>query len=597
MKAVLVAAGSGTRCKPYSLTKSKILTPFLGKPLLFYHLDEFKHNDLTDVVIVCSKDNSMEIAESTKKAYPDMKIAIAIQDEQLGPSNAIQTAERLLKDEEFVLFKYADSMHEKDLVQPTLDVFEDDSDGVLTLREVEDPSRYGIARLQNDRVIEIVEKPQDPPSNLAVVGIGILRTEKFLAGLAKDKLFKGKKEVVPQEYVLREGGKLTHWVYDGKRTDLGKPWDVLLTNRLLLDRFGGKVEGTVDQTAKVDETSYVGKNAIIGKNVVITNYSSVEGVVRDGTLVEGSVIMKDSQVGLRCVIANSVIGENNKIGDEFETKDNVKDEKVFVKDKDEAPPLEKLGLMTGKDVVIHSNLHSKPAKVVYPGRNIKEHIDKDRILRAGVFDAADTLYLTGLVVEDSDKAAMQYLAKQCDHSAEDLHQEWRDVFVKELQTSMDPKKRHRFHSLRLLAMRHNIPNVEGAYKAFMQKLTDLLRPAPGVQEVLPQLKDFKLAVMTEDPEETTKAKLLKLGLTNHFDLIITSDQIGKMKPDKAYFDTICKQLGVTPRECIVVGDNYEKDLSLPHQDGALTVEFGGATGKADHKINDHNELLDIVKQL
>jgi FMN phosphatase YigB (HAD superfamily) len=103
--------------------------------------------------------------------------------------------------------------------------------------------------------------------------------------------------------------------------------------------------------------------------------------------------------------------------------------------------------------------------------------------------------------------------------------------------------------------------------------------------------------MTEDPEETTKAKLMKLGMTGFFDLIITSDQIGKMKPDKAYFDTICKQLDVTPRECIVVGDNYDKDLSLPHQDGALTVEFGGATGKADHTIHDHEELLEIVKNL
>ncbi len=597
MKAVLVAAGSGTRFKPYSLTKSKVLTPFLGKPLLFYHLDDFKDNDINDVVIVCNRDNAMEIANSTKQAYPDMRIAIVIQDQQLGPSDAIQTAERLIQDEEFILFKYADSMHEQDLVKPMLDVFEDDSDGVLTLREVGDPSRYGIARLQNDRVIEIVEKPQNPPSNLAVVGIGILRTEKFLTGLKKDKLYKGKKEVVPQEYVLREGGKLTHWVYNGKRTDLGKPWDVLLTNKLLLERFGGKIEGSVDPTAKVDETCYVARGAVIGKNAVVTNYSSVDGVVRDGTLVEGSVIMKDSQVGLRCVIANSVIGENNKIGDEVETKDNVKDATVFVKDKDEKPPMEKLGLMTGKDVIIQPNLHSKPAKVVYPGRNIKEHIDKDKILRAVIFDADDTLYLTGLVVKESDMAAMEYLAKQCDKTAEELHQEWRERFVQELQTSTDPKKRHRFHSLRLLATRHNIKDIEGAYKAFLQKLTDLLRPTPGIQDALTELKPFKLAVMTEDPEETTKAKLMKLGMTGFFDLIITSDQIGKMKPDKAYFDTICKQLDVTPRECIVVGDNYDKDLSLPHQDGALTVEFGGATGKADHTIHDHEELLEIVKNL
>ncbi|MBI4144071.1 HAD-IA family hydrolase [Candidatus Woesearchaeota archaeon] len=597
MKAVLLAAGSGSRIKPFSLTKSKVMLSFLGKPLLFYHIDEFLENGIDEVIIVCNSDNVAEIKKEASSAYPHVRFAFCVQDEQLGPSHAIYCAKDFIAGDEFFLFKYADSVSGEALVRALLDCFHSaECDGAVTLRQVDEPSRYGIARIENGRVVEIVEKPgKDAPSDLALVGVGILRSVDFIKGVEMDELFVGKKEVAPPEYVLRQNGHLNYWVYNGKREDLGKPWDVLLVNRLLISRFDCSVSGSVHSSAQVGKDCFVSGNAVVGANSEVRNCSSVEGVVGRNCVIDNSMIMKGTVIGDDCHIINSVIGENNSFGNGFVTRTSADDALVFVKDHYEKPPIARLGLFTGSNVIVDAGLFSEQCKIVYPDRTVKKNIVKDCLIRAVVFDADNTLYNTKDVAEQADMVVMKFMAMQTNKTPEELYHYWKSKIVDKLKNENDPKKRHRLFSYNLLAKEFRVAD-SGAFRLFLERLLYLLRPLQGVEDVLNSLKRFKLAVVSEDSSDMLLAKLMKLGLRSYFDVVVSSDKIGVMKPNGAYLAEALRLLNVVPQECLVVGDDYEKDIALWKQKGAVVVCFN-CSGNSDFSIKDYSEFGTILEDI
>ncbi|MDP7323675.1 MAG: HAD-IA family hydrolase [Candidatus Woesearchaeota archaeon] len=597
MKAVLVAAGSGTRIKPYSLTKSKVLTKFLGKELLFYHIDEFVEVGIKDIVIICNRDNIDEIRKETKKKYKKVKVSFVQQDMQLGPAHAIYCAKNLLKDDDFFVFKFADSIHEKELIGELLKCFEKgDCDGAITLRHVKDTRRYGIARLEGDKVVEVIEKPEkNPPSDLGLVGLAILKTKVFFDGIEKENLYLGKKELPLPEYILQEGGNLNYWVFKGKRADVGKPWDILFTNKLLLKRFGSRKESRkIARSAKIGKNCYIGKKAVIEKNVVIKNYASVEGKVGEGSVIDGSVIMESSVIGANCRISSSVIGKNNIIGNGCKTKTNAT--KVFIKDHYEEPPVKKLGLFTGDNVRLMDDIKSEGGKIVYPHKTIKTALDRDYLVRAVIFDADNTLYNTRQVAPKADMAAMDFFAKQGKLKPKELYTFWKETIVKPLLTETDPHKRHRRYSYELLAKEYKLKNSEAAFQCALSNLLRHIALFPNVGQILSKLKGYTLAIISEDPSDVLIPKIKRLGIDKHFQLILTSDSVGKMKPCKEYIDIAMKALWMCPYECVFIGDSYEKDLAIPQELGAKTIILG-EKGKINYAIKDFKEILEILEEM
>tara|TARA_Y100000310_G_C20700703_1_gene829600 strand:+ start:3165 stop:4943 length:1779 start_codon:yes stop_codon:yes gene_type:complete len=590
MKAVMQVAGSGSRFKPYSFTNAKIMTKFLGKPLLFYHIDEIVAQGIKEIILICNKENISQIRKEVKKAFKKLKFYFVLQDVQLGPSHAIYCAKDLLK-EEFFLFKYADSVHAKDLLIELFKKFDEKSDGIITLRKVKDPKRYGIARLEGEKVVEIIEKPDNAPSDLGLVGLGILKTDKFIQGIEKDTLFKGKKEVAPPEYVLRDNGKLDYWVYAGERTDLGKPWDILLTTKLLIKRFGsGKNSRKIARSAKIGKNCFIGKKAIIEKNVTIKNYASVEGTVKEGSVIDGSVIMEGSVIGKNSRIVSSVIGTKNTIGDKVIVKAGKT--KVFIKDHYEDAPI-KVGVFTGDQVSILDNVKCEAGRVVYPNKNVKDMLNKDYLIRVVIFDADNTLYNTRSVAKQADLAAMRFFKKD-NKKAEELYGVWKEEIVKNLMVESEPHKRHRRFSYQLLAEKYKLNDVDGAFTTFLASLLKHITLFPQVELVLKSLKQFSLGIVSEDPSDVLIPKIKKMGIAKYFQLILTSDSVGKMKPCKEYIDIAFDALGVSAHECIFIGDSYEKDLSIPKSLGA-TIILLGEKGKADYTIQNFGELKKIME--
>jgi len=240
IKAVILAAGLGTRMKPYSFLQSKTMITFLGKPLLAHHVDECIKNNITDFFIVCNKDNFESIKSYFSNNYSRYNFIYKIQDKQLGPVHSLQTTKQYLKDKIFVV-KYGDSISKEDQIEKLLTKYHEDQsvEGVATLRSEKNQKEYGVAKFNSkNQLIKIVEKSKkvflSSPSNYVNVGLCLLKGETFFK--AVDKI--GFKEVIPPiEYLLRSNSEVSYWITKTRRVDLARPHDISKATTLLINKL------------------------------------------------------------------------------------------------------------------------------------------------------------------------------------------------------------------------------------------------------------------------------------------------------------------------------------------------------------------------
>lgn len=614
LKAVILAAGNSTRLRPFSFNESKVLMEFLGKSLLAYHIEECIINNIKEIVIVGNKYNIKEIKKETKRYLNKAKINYVIQSEQKGPSNAILSARQFLKDCDFLL-KYGDSISSKDEVKEIIKIYDKemgkinkyynknehkdnvDNDNeeikaIITSREEnKNLSEYGVIKFKNNKVVEILEKPKENfPSNKVFVGLCILDSESFFEGLKKDNF---EKEVPPPQHILRLGKKAGYWITKAKRLDLGRVWNILEVNKLLIERFGTNIESiNVSKSAKISKNSYIHKNAIIGENVKIEGYCSINGVINNNSIIKNSYIMGGSKIGKNCNIKASVIGKNNIIGDNFKTKINGKNIKIYVKGRYLNPSIKEAGLFTGSNVIIKDNLYSTPGKMVFPNKVIYQNIKQDKLIRAILFDADNTIYATKNVAKIADLEAMKIFAEESKLSVEEIYSIWQQM-VKDIKNEKEPKKRTRKYSYSLLSKKIKIKKVNEAYDSFLKTLINSIKLVKGFEKIIPFVENYKKAVITEDILEITNLKLKKFNLNNFFESVITSDIIGEMKPSIEYYKHVFKKFNVEPNECLVIGDNFEKDLQIAKELGATTVCFND--NRADFSIKNYDEFINVLK--
>jgi len=387
-KIILLAAGEGSRMYPFSMPKNpKILLPFLGKPLLAWQLESFVKKGFKDFVIVCNPKNKTKIEKYFYNyTSKQIKINYAVQSEQLGPSHALWCARKFFTKDDYLLFKYADSVADSDQITPLVKIWKKyPQEAVITLKKIDNPAEYGVVKFEklsardlrnpnlqsSGYITQIIEKPEpeQAPSNFAVIGLGILQAGSFLKGIGKDNLFKGKKEVVPQEYVLRQHKKAGWWIYQGKSIDLGRPWNVLEVNKLFIDLYGEKIfkaRHCQSTKAQISKKAYISPSAVINKGCIIGNYSSIDSAeINANTQIKNSYIMPGAKIGENSYIESSVIGRNARIGKNFKTKTKAKKNiKVLVKGKLQETNYKSLGCFIGSGIELKDNFVSQPGEVV-----------------------------------------------------------------------------------------------------------------------------------------------------------------------------------------------------------------------------------------
>ena len=328
MKAVIMAAGEGSRMRPLTYNRPKVMLPIANKPILEHLLIEIREAGCKEfVLIVGYHDDQVRDYFGNGKKWR-VSIAYCTQKKQLGTADALNQAKELLNDN-FLMFNGDIIVNRKDIALLT------GRDGsTMALVEVKDSRDMGVVELTGDRVIRIHEKSVNPPSNLANAGIYRFTPEIFPAIDRTSRSPRGEYEITDSIQILIDSGvKVSHQAIS-QWLDFSYPWDLLPANEKLLSETKTKNMGTTEEYVVLKETvsigagttvrsgTYItgpvtiGENCDIGPNCYIRPHTSIGDNCHIGNAVEikNSIIMKGSKIPHQSYVGDSIIGENCNFG-------------------------------------------------------------------------------------------------------------------------------------------------------------------------------------------------------------------------------------------------------------------------------------------
>jgi glucose-1-phosphate thymidylyltransferase len=331
MKGLILSGGKGTRLYPLTYTCAKQLVPVANKPVLFRVIEAIKEAGITEIGIVVG-DTAPEIKEAAGDGSRwNVNITYIPQEAPLGLAHAVKISEPFLGKERFVMF-LGDNVIQGGISNLIRQFEASDCNSQIVLTKVANPQQYGVAVLKNGTVVRLVEKPRDPPSDLALVGIYMFDHNVFEAVNNIRPSWRNELEITDAiQYLVDHGYKVYPYIHTGWWIDTGAPGDMLDANRLVLDELEPKVEGYVDRDSKLIGKVTIEKGAeiigsiirgpaIIGEQTRIVNayigpFTSVyHHVVVERSEIEHSIILEHSRiVDIPQRIENSLIGRNVEV--------------------------------------------------------------------------------------------------------------------------------------------------------------------------------------------------------------------------------------------------------------------------------------------
>ncbi len=332
MKGLILSGGKGSRLYPLTFTNAKQLIPVANKPVLFRVIECIRDAGIIDIGIVIG-DTAPKIKQAVGTGDRwGVNITYIQQDQPLGLAHAVKVSQDFLGDDRFVMF-LGDNVIEGG-ISPLIAEFADSNwNSQIVLTRIEHPEQYGVAELNDDGSIkQLIEKPKEPPSDLALVGIYMFDHHVFKAVQAIRPSWRGELEITDAIQWLVDNHYGVHpYIHEGWWIDTGRPNDMLEANDLVLEEIEYDVEGYVDRDSQVGRRVRVERGAeiinsvvrgpsIIGENARIVNsyigpFTSIDhDVVVENSEVEHSMVLENSRIqdiGTR--IQDSLIGRNSVI--------------------------------------------------------------------------------------------------------------------------------------------------------------------------------------------------------------------------------------------------------------------------------------------
>ncbi|HKB84688.1 MAG TPA: sugar phosphate nucleotidyltransferase [Ignavibacteriaceae bacterium] len=311
MRAVIPVAGIGTRLKPHTFSTPKVLLNVGGKPILGHILDKLLAEGLTKSTFIIGYLGEM-IKEYVEQEYPQLQSDFIVQDEMHGLGHAIFMAAPTF-DEDDIFVILGDTLFDVDLSY----VFSSKYSS-LGVKQIEDPRRFGVAIVKDNFIVKLVEKPQEPVSNLALVGLYYFKNAQALRWaltelVDKDIRTKGELQLTDAiQIMIDKGEKITTFPVEGWY-DCGKPETLLSTNQHLLSV---KDNGREIESVVINKPVFIAEDAVI-RNSVIGPYTTIAaGTVVEDSIIRNSLIGSGAKVS-KAMLENSIIGDNSVIQGSF----------------------------------------------------------------------------------------------------------------------------------------------------------------------------------------------------------------------------------------------------------------------------------------
>ncbi|MCH7699677.1 MAG: glucose-1-phosphate thymidylyltransferase [Chloroflexi bacterium] len=331
MKGLLLAGGKGTRLRPFTYTGAKQLVALANRPILFHAIDQLTACGITDLGIVVG-----ETKEEVKAAVGDgsqfgASVTYIEQSTPLGIAHGVKIAEDFIGDDPFVLF-LGDNILKEGIGRYVEQFRTGCHNSLVLLCPVDEPQNFGVAQLDGDKLVRVIEKPKDPPSNMAVIGIYFFDAHVFDAIRRVKPSARGELEITDTiQRLVDDGLDVRAEVISGRWIDTGKHDDLLEANHLILEDLEPQLSGRHDEASTIQGrvvlqegaevvNSHIQGPVIIGERTRIVNsfigpFTSIyhDCLVAD-TEISGSVVLEHTRiekVGHR--IEHSLIGRNVEI--------------------------------------------------------------------------------------------------------------------------------------------------------------------------------------------------------------------------------------------------------------------------------------------
>ena len=305
MKGLILAGGAGTRLRPITHTSAKQLVPVANKPILFYGIEHLVEAGIDDIGIVVGDTRNEIMTAVGDGSRWGIDVTYIPQESPLGLAHCVLISREFLGDDEFVMY-LGDNLLEQG-VREFVDEFSRerrDAAAQILLRQVPDPQRFGVAALNDaGEVVRLVEKPADPPSDLALVGVYLFDARIHQAVREIRPSARGELEITDAiQWLIDRGLKVRHHVLDGWWIDTGKLTPLLEANRLILEKIEAKIEGKVDGASRIEG------RVVVGPGVEVVN-STVRGpaVIGEGTRIVDSYVGPFTAIGASCEVVHSEI--------------------------------------------------------------------------------------------------------------------------------------------------------------------------------------------------------------------------------------------------------------------------------------------------
>ncbi|MGE0066997.1 MAG: glucose-1-phosphate thymidylyltransferase [Solirubrobacterales bacterium] len=317
LKGLILSGGAGTRLRPITHTSAKQLVPVANKPVLFYGIEALVEAGVREIGIIIAPETGDEIREAAGDGSRfGAEITYIVQDSPAGLAHAVLTAEEFIGASPFVMY-LGDNLLRDGLRGLVATFTRDEPEALILLTPVDDPQSYGVAELDGEGgIVRLIEKPKDPPSNLALVGVYLFTSSIFEASRSLQPSWRGELEITEAiQKLIDDSHKVQSEVVRGWWKDTGQLADMLEANRLVLEELETSLEGEIDEESKIEGRLVLGPGAKLLRSVV-----RGPAVIGPGACVEDAYIGPYTSIGedvhvRRSEVENSIVLSGSVVED------------------------------------------------------------------------------------------------------------------------------------------------------------------------------------------------------------------------------------------------------------------------------------------